>query len=122
MDKLVVVILSLAAITATVWWFLGKKSSQQKAKIKNGIQQATITVEGGYKPEITELKSGIPAKITFIRKDASNCLEEIIIPDFGIQKKLTLNKPDVILLNDLTPGEYSYSCGMRMYHGKLVVK
>lgn len=109
-------------IGIVIWWFFGKRNSEQTAVLKNGVQQAAVVVDGGYKPETTVLQSGIPAKLIFIRKDASSCLEAVVFPDLGIQEKLSLKKENVISIPELKPGEYGYSCGMRMYHGKLVVR
>lgn len=105
-----------------VWWFFGRSESQGSATESGNTQNASITVNGGYNPEITTVQAHKPVTLTFRRKDASGCLEEVIFPDFGIQKKLELNGEDIIELPELEPGEYAYSCGMRMYHGKVVVK
>lgn len=122
MNDLLVVLGSLVLIGLTIWWFFAKESTQQTAHIENGLQRATITVQGGYRPEVITLKKDLPAELVFLRKDSSSCLEEIIFPELGIQKKLSLRHKNRIDIPALKPGEYGYSCGMRMYHGKLVVK
>jgi plastocyanin domain-containing protein len=123
MDKILVIIASLALIALVLWWFFGPhESSEASAAQQAGTQTATITVQGGYRPETITLKQGVPAALTFIRKDPSSCLEEVILPDFGVSQKLPLGQPHTLTINPDKPGEFSYSCGMRMYHGKLVVK
>lgn len=120
--QLIALVASAALIGLVAWWFFGKKTSKQTATVEGDRQQATVVVDGGYRPEVTVLQKDTPTELIFLRKDASSCLEEVVLPDFGIQKKLSLEHSNVISVPALQPGEYTYSCGMRMYHGKLVVK
>lgn len=120
--QLIALLISTALIGLTIWWFFGKKESEQTAVTEHGRQQATVVVDGGYKPEVTVLQKDTPTDLIFLRKDTSSCLEEVIFPDLGLQQKLSLKQSNVISIPALRPGEYGYSCGMRMYHGKLVIK
>lgn len=123
MDKILVVIFSAGLIGAIAWWFFGKhESSSLMAEQKDNLQMADITVLGGYNPQTVTLQRGIPAKLTFTRKDASSCLEEVIMPDFGVKEMLPVNQPHSVMINPKEAGEFSYSCGMRMFFGKVVVK
>src|SRR5690606_34947789 len=101
------------------WFFFGKKTSFAEATERNGNLE--IIVEGGYKPENIKLNKGEKVELTFIRKDPSSCLEEIVIPDFKIKKYLPMNKPVTIEIKPKESGEYRFQCGMNMYHGKLLV-
>ena len=85
-------------------------------------ENVEIIVEGGYTPEVISLQLGKPATITFLRKDPSSCLEEVVLSDFKIRKFLPLNEKVSIAVTPTKTGEYTFSCGMNMYHGKIVVK
>lgn len=105
-----------------VWWFFGKhETSKATADVVNGVQKVEVAVEGGYKPEIVQLKAGVPAELTFLRKSASSCFDEVLLPDFGQQAKLPVNQPYTFTIQPNKPGSYTYSCGMHMFFGKIEV-
>ena len=123
MDKIIVIIVAISLIMAIIWWFFGKKDTQIiSADQTHKLQTATIIVDGGYKPNVISLNLGKPAQITFIRKDPTSCLEEIIMPDFGIAEKLAVNKPFTITIQPNKAGSFTYTCGMRMFSGHIEVK
>ena len=123
MDKVVSLVASAAAILLIVWWFFGKRqSATEVATDVDGVQQIEITVDGGYMPQVAQIKSGVPARLIFNRKDPSGCLEEVLLPGFGVSKMLVLGKKNIIDIGPQVPGEYKYTCGMQMFSGKVVVK
>ena len=81
----------------------------------------TITVDGGYKPNVIKISKNRPATLTFIRKDTNSCLEEIVFPDYKIKEYLPLNKEVTITLSPPHPGTSGFHCGMSMFHGRLEV-
>ncbi|GAC1390998.1 MAG: cupredoxin domain-containing protein [Candidatus Saccharimonadales bacterium] len=118
MDKVFVIVLSMSLIALIAWWFFGKKNHVAVETDQTALEQSgTITVDGGYSPQILSLAKGKPAKITFLRKDVSSCLEEVIMPDFGIAEKLPVNKPFIVSFTPKAAGDYTYTCGMRMFSG-----
>lgn len=105
-----------------VWWFFGRhETSKAVADEVNGVQKIEIVVDGGYKPEVVQLKLDVPAEITFLRKSSSSCFDEVLLPDFGKQAKLSVNQPYTIKLLPNKPGSFTYSCGMHMFFGKIEV-
>ncbi|PCR99846.1 cupredoxin domain-containing protein [Lactococcus fujiensis] len=123
MDKIIILIIALLFIAFVIWWFFGKHTSSESTSVltSNG-QEALVTVNGGYNPNTLVLKKGVPAQVTFLRKDPSTCLEEVIFPDFGIHEKLPQNKPIDLDIDTDKAGEYTYNCGMNMFHGKIIIK
>lgn len=117
LDRIIVLIFGLFGGIFTYWFFLMKK--EKETIVADSVE---IIVEGGYSPENISLAKGKSTKITFLRKDPSSCLEEVVLGDFHIRKYLPLNQPVTIEINPKKTGEYKYSCGMNMYHGKIVVK
>ena len=116
-DKIIVTIFGIIGIVFTYWFFLMKKS---KAVLADG--SVDVTVEGGYSPEVISIPVGKTTKINFIRKDSNSCLEEVVLGDFKIRKYLPLNQKVTIELTPQQSGEFNYSCGMNMFHGKIIVK
>ena len=123
MEKALVIIGALSLIAFIVWWFFGKRtSSETEAHMSSHTQEATVTVNGGYTPNTVVLKQGVPARIVFERDDPSGCFNEVVFPDFGVHEVLPVGTPHPIDIDTSTPGEYQYSCGMNMFHGKVVIK
>lgn len=81
-----------------------------------------IVVSGGYSPQAVSIQKGKTTTLNFTRRDENSCLEEVIIPDFRVRKYLPLNQKVAIELKPEKAGEFKFSCGMNMFHGKIVVK
>lgn len=123
MDKIAVIIAGAVAVGLVIWWFFGRRTNEAVPAIREGDKQtAEIVVNGGYKPGIIQLEKGVPADLVFIRKDASACFEEVVLPDFGERSHLGVNKPHTIRITPNEAGEFTYSCGMNMFFGKVIVK
>jgi plastocyanin domain-containing protein len=67
----------IALIGLELWWFLFSKTQSQQAKASEGIQEMTITVDGGYEPSRVVVKVGQPVRLNFVRRDPSSCLEKV---------------------------------------------
>lgn len=119
-DEILVLIAGLLGIGFVYWFFLGKKSSNARATEGQGI--ITVIVDGGYTPEVISIPKGKTTKLNFIRRDPTDCLEEVVLGDFKIRKHLPLNQKVTVEINPKEAGEYGYACGMNMYHGKIIVK
>ncbi len=116
-DKIIVTIFSIVGIAFTYWFFLMKK--EQAVAVSS--DSVDITVSGGYQPEVISIPKGKTTKINFLRKDPSSCLEEVVLSGFKIRKYLPLNKKVSIEITPQKTGEYPFSCGMNMFHGKVRV-
>lgn len=89
---------------------------------QGGAQTATVEITSkGFEPESLKLKAGAPAKVTFVRKTDETCAKEVVIKDYGIERKLPFNEPVTV---EFTPrkGEFTFACGMNMIKGKLIVE
>ncbi len=115
-DKIIVIIAGLVGIGLTYWFFLMR--NEKEIAVSGSVD---ITVEGGYTPETISIPKGKTTKITFVRSDPTSCLEEVVLSDFKIRKYLPLNEKVSIELTPQSTGEFVYSCGMNMYHGKIIV-
>ena len=77
----------------------------------------------GYEPARLETKAGETVRLAFHRETDAECLSEVQSKDLGIP--LTpLRKGRITTVEIKTPqaGEYSFACGMAMFHGTVVVK
>ncbi len=120
--KVGVAIGGLALIGVELWWFLFSKLPAQKAEAHQGIQELTITVDGGYQPARVVVKVGQPVRLNFWRRDPSSCLEKVLLPDFQIASDLALNHVTPIEFTPLKSGEYQFTCGMNMFRGIVEVQ
>jgi len=116
-DKIILTISGIMGIVFTYWFFLIK--NDKEVSVMDG--SVDITVEGGYQPDVISVPKGKTTKINFFRKDPSSCLEEVVLSDFKIKKYLPMNKKVTIEINPKKTGEYIFSCGMNMNHGKIKV-
>lgn len=105
----------IALIIFTFWFFLIKKEGKT-IKVKNKI---VIIVDGGYKPDVIEVPTAQPIILTFIRKDPTSCLEEVVFPSLNIRQFLPMNTPVDITITLPKTGQYQFHCGMSMYFGKV---
>lgn len=116
LDNLLVTGFGFFGIVFTYWFFLMKK--RKIVEVKNSVD---IIVDGGYSPNAISIPVGKLTKVNFIRRDLNPCLEEVVLSDFKIKKYLPLNQKVTLEITPQKSGEYVYSCGMNMYHGKIIV-
>jgi plastocyanin domain-containing protein len=120
--KVGVVLGGLTLVGAELWWFLGRKQQQQQATQSNGVQSVLVTVDGGYRPDRVVVNNGEPVRLSFHRLDSNSCLDEVLIPDFGISTRLPVGQTTTVEFTPTKVGEYNFTCGMRMFRGVIEVK
>jgi plastocyanin domain-containing protein len=112
----------LTLVGTELWWFLGRKQQQQQAIQLNGVQEVLIKVDGGYRPDRVVVVENHPVRLSFDRLDSNACLDELLIPDFGISTRLPVGQITTVEFIPTKVGEYSFTCGMRMFRGVIEVK
>lgn len=115
---------SVIAIAVCVLALSFAASAQTHRKnVKSKVQRAKVLInEQGYAPGSLNLRKGVPAKITFLRTTERTCGTEIVIPAYGINRPLPLGQPVLVSFTPKKSGEFGFTCGMNMMHGKLVVR
>lgn len=109
------------------YYFFGKREEGQMAEVSDKKQVAMVTVDAAYIPETIKLKVGVPAEITFDRQDKGDCTEWVIFDKVPtkegkeIKALLPEGEKTTVRFTPTEAGEYDFSCGMGMVHGKLVV-
>jgi Cu(I)/Ag(I) efflux system membrane fusion protein len=88
-----------------------------------GFQVVRVVVRNtGYTPDRIRLVAGTPAKIVFVQQANSHCAAQIQIPDFGVPvTDLPQGKETVVQFSPERPGTYTFTCGMDMLRGTIVV-
>ncbi|WBW95008.1 urease accessory protein UreH domain-containing protein [Oceanirhabdus sp. W0125-5] len=91
-----------------------------KAEIKDGYQILKMTADySGYLPNVLYVQKGIPVKWVIDGKGLTTCNNEIIVPSYDIQKKLSEGENII----EFTPGnnDINFSCWMGMIDGIIKV-
>jgi plastocyanin domain-containing protein len=87
------------------------------------VQTASVALtERGYEPASFKLRRGVPARVTFVRKVSAGCGTEIMLPEYGVRRPLPLDEPVVVEFTPQRSGEFTFSCGMGMLRGTVIVK
>ncbi|OGC01052.1 copper-transporting ATPase [candidate division KSB1 bacterium RBG_16_48_16] len=122
-DQIIITIagLALAGFVAWFFWFSEKKATRIQAG-QSGMQEAFITVKGGYTPDVIVVQAGKPVRLNFHREETAACSEQVLFPDFKKQATLTPFKTIPIEFTPEKAGEYNFQCGMGMLHGKVIVE
>jgi cobalt-zinc-cadmium efflux system membrane fusion protein len=86
-------------------------------------QSAKIVVnEQGFEPAKVALRTGTPARLTFVRTTDETCGTEVVFPSLDIKRALPLNEPVQIEFTPAKTGEIAFACGMNMLRGTVVVQ
>ncbi len=87
------------------------------------VQTARITVgEQGYEPSRLTLRSGVPARLTFVRTTDKTCGTAVVFPSLNIRRELPLNQSVDIEFTPQKTGDIEFLCGMNMLRGTVVVQ
>jgi len=90
------------------------------AQVAGDVQTISVDIkDGSYAPNVLKLKAGVPAEITF--GQSTGCTGVVQSKDLGFQEDLSAG-PKTVKLAALQPGTYTFSCGMEMVYGKIVVE
>jgi Cu+-exporting ATPase len=119
-DRVAALAAGLALLVFLYVFFFGKQRAPAQPP-PTGPQEITIVVAGGYKPDGIVAKKGMPLKLIFDRRESNPCTDEIVFPEFAIRRPLAANAKTVIEVTPAREGEFPFSCGMNMLHGKLRV-
>lgn len=96
------------------------ESAASVAKPVNG--EIEVRVGGAFTPARFEAKAGEPLKISFVRTDEPSCGDEVIFPALNIRKKLPAKQTTIVSITPLKTGDLSFTCGMNMMQGTIVVQ
>ncbi len=123
MNKTVSIIITLALVVGIGIIFIGGSDKAttntgltQTVEIKDGVQYITIDAKGGYSPQITEAKAGIPTKLIVETNGTYDCSASLVIKSVGFQEILPQTGKTEIDIGTPKAGEPLVGvCGMGMY-------
>ena len=119
-DRVAAIAAGAAVLAGIQVFFFGRRTSRATARPEAG-GAVTIRVEGGYDPDTVIAPRGRPLRLLFDRREESPCSDEVVFPDFGIRRRLPAHAVSEIVITPDRAGEFPFSCGMNMLHGKIVV-
>lgn len=120
-DRIAALAGGLALMAFLYVFFFGRRRAVAATFPVNRPQQVTIVVAGGYKPDLVIAKRGVPLKLVFDRRESSPCTDEVVLPEFQIRRELPAHARTLIEVVPQRLGEFPFSCGMNMLHGKIRV-
>ena len=118
LDQILILLIGTGSIFLVGYYFFARK--EETAQI--GGSTISISVDAGYSPSIIAVKKGQLVTLKIHRIDPSDCLDQLIIPQWNIVKALPLNKEISVTFTPDAVGEFPFHCGMNMFHGRIVVR
>ena len=123
--KILVTVLGVSLILLVNWYFFFSRR-KVKAKVaspaKGNVQEVRIVVKGGYSPDVIVVKKGIPVRLNFYRDETADCSDTVVFGDFNIRRPLPAFATTAVEFTPQEAGEYTFTCGMGMLKGKLIVR
>ncbi len=120
--EILVLAAGLGAIAFVLWYFFGERERVAARTGGSGVQEIKVTVKGGYSPDVIVVEQGRPVRLDFYRDETASCSEQVIFGDFGIARDLPAFKTTPIEFTPDDAGEFTFTCGMNMLRGKLIVE
>lgn len=117
-----VIVGGVASIAFVLWYFFGERESAAATANESGVQEITITVRGGYSPDVIVVREGLPVRLNFYRDETASCSEDVIFSDFRIARRLPAYTTTPVEFTPDKAGEFTFTCGMNMLRGKLIVQ
>jgi len=115
-----VVLGAAVAIVALAWFFFGPKKTSV-AQLRDGVQEITITVKGGYSPDLIRVRQGVPVRLVFDRQESGDCTSRVVFADLALSKSLPAFGKATVEFVPERAGRIGFACGMNMVHGTVLV-
>ncbi|MBA3323257.1 MAG: cupredoxin domain-containing protein [Pyrinomonadaceae bacterium] len=120
--EIIVIIGGVALLAFVLWYFFGEREQVAAMQNASGVQEIKVMVKGGYSPDVIVVKEGSPVRLDFYRDETASCSEQVIFGDFHIARDLPAFKTTAIEFTPDKAGEFTFTCGMNMMRGKLIVE
>lgn len=100
----------------------GIGKNNQTAELQSDIQVIKMTVNAeGWKPDTFALRKGVKVKWIIVVEKLTNCNNEIIVRDYGLDIKLK-DGENIVEFTPDRAGVVKWSCWMGMIKGTFIVK
>ncbi len=98
-------------------------ASQNAPPLPVGATELSISVDAtGYHPAEARAPAGQPVRLVFTRTADDGCGQQLVFPEQKIRKDLPLKQPVAVDLTMPASGKVTFTCGMDMYKGAVVVE
>ena len=121
-SEIAVLVGGVVAVVLILWYFFGEREAVAAEVTSGGVQEIKVTVKGGYSPDVIVVKQGTPVRLDFYRDETASCSEQVVFGDFGIARDLPAFKTTPIEFTPQKAGEFTFTCGMNMMRGKVIVE
>jgi plastocyanin domain-containing protein len=112
----------VVSILWVLWFFFLSERKEVRAAAGTGAQTVRVVVKGGYDPDRIVVERGRPVRLDFYRDETSSCSDTVVFGDFGISKPLPAFKTTPVEFTPDRAGDFTFTCGMNMLRGKLIVE
>jgi plastocyanin len=114
-----------------------ENSNTTRASTSNGSTSASVeadvtkeaapkvkmeVTQTGYSPNVIIVKKGVPIEIDVHNPLENSCISTLNIPDFNFNNVNLKVGTTPLTFIPSTAGEYTFSCGMDMFKGKIIVE
>ncbi|NUP13627.1 MAG: cupredoxin domain-containing protein [Polyangiaceae bacterium] len=98
-------------------------ASTTQPPLPAGAVELKITVdEQGYHPAEARAPAGKPVRLVFTRTTDEGCGQQLVVPNQQIRRDLPLKEPVAVDIAMPSSGKVTFTCGMDMYQGAVVVQ
>ena len=118
----VVSVVALAAVVVVAMDTRSHTALRRASRRADGTQEVAIVVDRGYDPCRIELVAGVPATLHFERRGDDPCTELLVSELWPNAHRLTPNASTDIRFTPERIGHFTFTCGMGMYAGQLIVR
>lgn len=120
MTAFLINLIGVALIFFVIVWFWHKQKQKISAKKLTQGPIDILVADGVYQPDTIYVPVKQPIELRFYRKDSTPCAEVVVFEQLNISSSLPLKQKQNIHLTINEPGEYTFTCQMGMYHGRLI--
>src|SRR5437016_12615302 len=113
----IVVLIAAAAAIAGLGWFFFAPRRARAAELSGGVQRITVTVRGGYSPDVIRARQGVPLELVFDRQESGDCTSRVVFPDLAVSASLPAFQRTTVHLAPARAGAFGFACGLSMVHG-----
>ncbi|MBW0112062.1 heavy metal translocating P-type ATPase [Pseudonocardia sp. KRD-182] len=117
----IVVLVSAVAVTAALGWFFFGPRRASTAQLAAGVQRVTVTVRGGYSPDVVQVVAGVPVEMVFDRQESGDCTSQVVFADLQLSAALPAYARTTVRFTPQHTGTFGFACGMNMVKGTLIV-
>lgn len=90
--------------------------------MEDGVQVVEVEAGVTFSPDQIRLEAGVPARLVITRTAENTCITEVKVPAYDVGPvALPLGEPVAVEFTPTEAGDVSFTCGMDMVSGQIVV-